>query len=385
MPASVVRRLISGVTIIGAGALACVCAPGSTAATPQNSATAGTAHGRHETLAVRALSSPNHYATSFSTVTEGAPWQDVRALQYLLLSAGLKTNWESTFGASTAAAVSAYQSKMHLPVTGVGDDATLAKLTPTTGDGANTYRSFAIQTLLEKHGYWFGGTAPAMSTTYNAITTSYVRSFQVGHGINPVDWTGITTWRTLFAAKTSGALYPLLQRGTGAAQWSNCGPASAVAMMIEMARVAPTGWQWNIATRATAINDFRYGAMGVGDTAARNGQGTEFADFEKAFASYGLSAWHGGIDDTLIDARAGKPSIAGGDASKLPWADVSGPVSHWVAVLGFNGTYYLVMDPLSRTNADYIHRMTEGQLRDYAATNPGHPSSTAASNSILLR
>lgn len=341
---------------------------------------------RHEALSPRALRSPNFYATSFDTVHAGSPWFDVRALQYLLLSAGFTTNWETAYGSSTAQAVSDYQRKVQLPVTGVGDDATLTKLTPAVSSGNVTYRTYAIQTLLKKHGYWFGGSAPAMSTTYNATTTSYVRSFQVGHGIGAASFVGESSWPTLFSAKTSGALYPLLQKDTGLAEWANCGPASAISMMITMARVAPRQWGFNIANRSPAINDFRYRAMGVVNTAARNRQGTEFPDFDKAFGSYGLSAWHGGINDTIANAKVGKPSIAGGDAYRLQWGTYAhGPISHWVAVLGWNGTYFLVMDPISTTGTNYIHQMTESQLRYYAATNPGHPQSTAAKNSILVR
>lgn len=340
----------------------------------------------HEALSPRALRSPNYYATSFDTVDAGSAWFDVRALQYLLLSAGFKTNWETAYGSSTAQAVSGYQRKAQLPVTGVGDDATLTRLTPAVNRGNVTYRSYAIQTLLKKHGYWFGGAAPAMSTMYNSTTSSYVRSFQAGHGIGAADFVGTNTWPTLFAKKSSGALYPLLQKDTGRAEWSNCGPASAVSMMITMARVAPAKWGFNIANRSPAINDFRYRAMGVANTAARDKDGTEFPDFDKAFTSYGLTAWHGGINDTIKDARAGKPSIAGGDAHRLQWGTyVRGPVSHWVAVLGWNGTYFLVMDPISTTGSNVIHQMTETQLRYYAAINPGHPQSTAAKNSILVR
>lgn len=224
-----------------------------------------------------------------------------------------------------------------------------------------------------------------MSTRYNSTTNNYVRSFQVGHGINPTNYTGVSTWRTLFTSRTSGALYPLLQVGTGAAQWSNCGPASAVAMMVTMARVKPAGWTWNIANRATSINNFRYNAMGVANTYSRNQRGTEFPDFQRGFRKYGMTAWHGGISDTLAYARSGRPSIAGGDAHRMPYpTSTRGPVSHWVAVLGWNGTYYLVMDSISTASANVIHQLTEAQLRYYAGTNPGHPASTASHNSILV-
>ncbi|WP_392423803.1 peptidoglycan-binding protein [Barrientosiimonas humi] len=329
---------------------------------------------------------PNYYAGGFPTLRTGTGFWDTRALQYLLLSAGFKTNWEETYGSSTTSAVRAYQQKVGLPVTGTADPATLEKLTPSTGAGAVSYRVYAIQTLLRKHGYrFFDSSAPDMSTNYGPITTKYVKAFQAGHGIGPATFVGYYTWRTLFAAKSTQPMYPLRQADTGRAQWSNCGPVSAVTLLIYRG-ITPRGWTWNMDLRTAAVNDFRYRAMGLANTAERDARGTEYPDFQKAFATYGLTTWQGGISDTLADARAGRASIAGGDAYKLPWDNhANGPVSHWMAVLGWDGTYYLAMDPLSTLATNDIHRITESQLRTYASTNPGHPISTAAKNSIMLR
>lgn len=367
--------------------------PNSTGRARGKEDTLRSAEGRDGTVSERsAMSStslsgaPNYYATTFPTIRAGAGFYDTRAVQYLLLAAGFKTNWEESYGSSTTAAVKAYQSKVGLSATGTADPRTIEKLTPSTGAGAVSYRVYAIQTLLRKHGYrFYDSSAPDMSTNYGPVTTKYVKAFQAGHGIGPATFVGYSTWRTLFAARTSQPMYPLRQAGTGRAQWSNCGPVSAVTLLIYRG-ITPRQWTWNTDLRTPAVSNFRYQAMGVANTAARDAVGTEYPDFQKAFATYGRTTWHGGIGDTLVEARAGRASIAGGDAYALPWDNhANGPVSHWMAVLGWDGTYYLVMDPLSTTATDGIHRITESQLRKYASTNPGHPISTAAKNSIMLR
>lgn len=338
-----------------------------------------------DTTQLAASSVPNYYATEFPTLRPGSGMLLTRALQYLLLSAGHETNWEKTYGSSTTAAVKAYQRQAGLTVSGNADPATLERLAKHTYAGDQGNRVYAVQTLLRRHGYLFYDyDAPSMSSNYGPITTKYVRAFQAGHGIAPNTFVGYYTWRTLFAAPTSKAMYPLLQYQTGDAQWANCGPVSAVTLLIHRG-VRPREWGWNTALRRPAVENFRYDAMGVANTASRDEEGTEFPDFKPAFESYGITPWHGGINDTITNAKKGLGSIAGGDANELPWANyVNGPVSHWVAVLGWDGKYFLVMDPISKTTSDEIHRLTEAQLRNYAATNPGHPASTAAKNSIML-
>lgn len=334
-----------------------------------------------------ASSVPNYHATAFPTLGPGAGLWDVRGLQYLLLAAGHKTNWEQSYGASTTAAVKAYQKEFGLSATGTADPKTIEALcgAKSTGRGAVSYKVYAIQALLRKHNYrFYDADAPEMSTNYGPVTEKYVRAFQVGHGMGPAAFVGYYTWRTLFAAKTSEAMYALLQYQTGNAQWANCGPTSAVTLLIHRG-LTPRSWGWNTALRRPAVEHFRYTAMGVARTAERDKRGTEFPDFDPAFKSYGITPTHGGINDTIAKAKQGVGSIAGGDANTLPWENyVSGPVSHWVAVLGWDGTYFPVMDPISRTTNDVIHRLTETQLRKYASTNPGHPPETAKRNSIIL-
>lgn len=315
---------------------------------------------------------PNRPQSGFTTIHPGSAWEDVRALQYLLLAAGHRTDWRTSCDSSTVAAVRAYQTGRGLRATGLADPATLAALTVPTGYGQNSYRVFAIQTLLKKHGYrWSTAQAPGMSTRYGRSTDTDVRAFQVGHGIGSASFVGWYTWRTLFGPKTSGPIYPLMQAGTGPAQWNNCGPTAAVAILLYAGRT-PAKWTWNATYRSAAVQAFRYGAEGIPNTAYDNSIGTEADTLIPALAKYGLASFNGGVNDVIAAAKAGRPSIEGGDAFKLPWATyVSGPASHFIAVLGWNGSRFIVVDPIAKPSANVPHLLTEAQLRDFAATAPG--------------
>lgn len=337
------------------------------------------------TRAATASAPPNRPTRTFPTLRVGTRSWDTRALQYLLLAAGHSTNWEETFGASTTGAVRAFQKASGLPVTGTADPITLKRLAVSTGSGANSYRVFAIQTLLRKHGYRMNESGtPAMNTNYGPVTVQYVKSFQAGHGIAPATFVGEVTWPTLFAPVSSPPLYALMQKDTGRAQWANCGPTSAVTLLLHRG-ITPSRWTGNPATRAAAVSHFRYTAMGLANTAARDAKGSELVDFRTAFRTYGLTASAGSIEDTLTRARAGVATIAGGDGHRLPWTNhARSAVSHWMVVLGYDGTSYLAMDPLSTAATNLIHRISAAQLRTYAATNPGHPADSAKRNSILV-
>ncbi|WP_169787654.1 peptidoglycan-binding protein [Luteipulveratus mongoliensis] len=359
MPASISRRALLGSgALAGAGATLLATAPGAAAA-------------------------PNYPMTTFPTLSAGMTGIPVRALRYILFHRGHNCGIGDTYDAGTVSAVRAFQTRRALPVTGIANDATFRKL---IGDlalityGNTSYFVTASQVLLTRQGYVMDGTG-----YYGDKTRRNIWSFQIGHGMAHSDKVSLLTWSTLFGARTSGALYPMLQRDTGTAQWANCGPVVAVATLLHQGKT-PTSWTWDVTTRRTAIEKFRYDAMEVAHTTARDKIGTEYPDFVTGFGKYGISLWHGGIEDTLTDARAGRPSIAGGDVFQMPYpVSVSKPTSHWVAVLGYDGTYYLVVDPISAPSVDYVHRLTATHLRKYAATNPGHPPESAKQNSILIR
>lgn len=338
------------------------------------------------TTAPRAAVAPNTYAATLPDVGPGAGWQDVRALQYLLLARGYKTaSWETTYGPDTRAAVLAFQRRYSLPGAGVAVSSTMARLTDPTSVGQNTYRTFAIQTLLKKHGYRFGeGAAAAMTTAYDGNTDALVQTFQTAHGLGALAQAGPLTWSTLFAAATAGPVYPLAQADTGRAQWNNCGPVSAVALLISRG-VVPARWTWNAASvdAAASINAFRYQAMGVAATPSRDSQGTSVAELTKGLAVYGyLDVTWQLLSAGLADVRAGSGILLSGDAYRLPWPTrTRGPAGHWITVVGFDGVNYLAVDPISAVGATVLHRISAAQLGVYVS---GKYGNTTSSRSSLL-
>ena len=238
-------------------------------------------------------------SSGWPSISGAANSNDVRAVQYLLLAAGsqFRTSWGNTYDPNTRAMVMAFQRSRRLPVTGRADPTTLVALTGTLSRGTTSYRTYAAQTLLNKHGY-----GQALATTYNTQTDRNIRGFQAGRRLVQSSTIGASTWAALFGRVTTRPNVALMQYQTGAAQWSNCGPAAAVSLLLNR-RITPAGWDGNAANRAVAVANFRYSAMGVANTSARNPHGTEFPDFQPAFAKYGLSAWHGGISDTITEAH----------------------------------------------------------------------------------
>lgn len=361
--------------------------------------TSGAAGQRSSATVVRAATSvvPNRFQTGFPTIKPGSAWQDVRALQYLLLDRGAgRTDWSTTYNSTTVQAVKRYQSMRKLPVTGIADPTTLANLTWTTSYGQNTYRTYAIETLLKKHGYVFDvSSAPKLTTFYDSTVNTFVKAFQAGHGIGQAALVGPSTWRTLFGTRTSGPIYPLMQYQTGQAQWTNCGPAAAVAIELYKGKI-PAKWYYNAVNRSDAVNYFRYNLAGVPNTTYYNTEvGTTGANLVPAFAKVGLPVRTGGVNDVIAAARKGIPGIEGGDAYQLSWnrakgSFVHGPASHFIAVLGWDGRYFIVVDPIATPGSNYVHLLTESQLRAFAATAPGWGPGVAGNdvppsrNSIIL-
>lgn len=332
-----------------------------------------------------AASATTYSVTTWQPITAASGADRIRALQYLLWAKGIPVTFESTYGTATRASVAAFQRTVPTAPTGFADAYTLSKLCPTLVSGQSAGAVWAMQTLLNRHGY----TLPLTSTTYSTQLDRNVSAFQAGHALSQAGLCGPKTWQNLFFGPLLPPLVALRQAGTGAAQWTNCGPVSMLSILLSL-RKTPTRWDGLAADRAAAVQYLRYTTIGLADTAARNAVGTEFFEMQPAFAKYGVSCYHGGIEDTLRLARAGTASICGGNIFAMPYPKAaSGPASHWVAVLGHNGVGYLVADPLTTATSDAIHVLSEAQLRTYAATNPGyypgHPRlSPPSHNSVCL-
>lgn len=291
---------------------------------PTAQAAVSTGTHTNETVVATAASGavPNHYATAFPTVRSGSDAANVKALTYLLLGNGVSAPVTTSYTSAVANAVKTYQSTRGLPATGVADATTLAALSTQLTSGTTSARTQAATVLLDKHGYSVPLATPlATSSVKNldAFAMAQVHAFQAGHGIAQSSFVGNHTWATLFSDKTSGPIFPQMQAGTGAAQWNNCGPVSAVVVALDKG-INPPYWNGNPLANSSAVTYFRYTLIGVPNTDTNNKHvGTVPANIIPAFAKVGISANAGSTTDVMAAARAGRPSIAGGDGYQLPW------------------------------------------------------------------
>ena len=315
---------------------------------------------------------PNRFVTSFPAVTSASPGSNVLALTHLLRGAGVGVTPSSTYSAEMTRAVRAYQHRYGLPETGTADASTVAALATTLSSGTTSARTQALKALLSRHGY----PTDSSSMAYGPQTNAQVRAFQAGHGIVANSFVGNRTWATLFGAKTSGPIFPQLQAGTGTAtQWSNCGPVSAVVLELYRSVSVPK-WTGDPAANEPAVNYFRFVQAQVPNTPTYNKAGTTYRKIVPALGKVGISAYPGSNAQMQASVRAGHPAIAGGDAYQLPWnrtapSYVSGPASHFIAVLGWDGTHFIVVDPISTPSKNTVHLLTPAQLTTFGATAPG--------------
>lgn len=329
------------------------------------------------TTALLAGAAGSAEAAGWPVIGAYADLADVQAVQHLLAAAGFMVPFEPYYGPQTALTVRRFQKAKGLAQTGRADGTTLAALCPSLNSGDNKTAVKALRTLLAKHGYWNAGTVVTPTQVSSAYDTQIVRDLRAHltvRGLPSPTGTVVRAaqWQALFAPRAGGPYYPMLQYGTGAAEWANCGPVSALSCLLHLG-VRPAAWDGLAAHRSAAVQNFRYVACGIPNTPVRNGEGTELPDLLRGFQKYGAGLTLGSINDTISLARTGRPTICGGDAFRMPYLKyVSGAVSHWVAVLGVVGSKFIVADPISQTSDDWLHLLTESQLRYYAASNPGY-------------
>ncbi|GAB3582389.1 hypothetical protein GCM10027579_12060 [Calidifontibacter terrae] len=325
---------------------------------------------------------------------------DIRALKLLLRGAGVSSVVvNGTFDSTFTAQLIAYQKSHGLAATGRGDDATTAYLGSRVAVrvGTTSNHASAARVLLFKHGYTHSSGAAGTYYGTSTVNTQLMRdltSFRImrgaGYSTYPIE---AASWTALFRPAVRVPGYPMLQQGTGSAQWNNCGPTAAMTILLSRG-IQPAAWTGNaylyngVAQHGGAVRNFRYIRMGM--TTAQDGQGTEFSQFQKAFATYGITAWHGGINDTIAAARQGVPSICGGDAGRLPYTQnvkTGSRLSHWLTVLGRTPAgYFIIADPLclNTASSDRLHTISETQLRTYASSNTGG-SNPPSFNSVMFR
>lgn len=163
-----------------------------------------------------------------------------------------------------------------------------------------------------------------------------------------------------------GELVPLRQGLGHPGQWADCGPTSAVVTLLAMG-ITPD--YWDPANPVAAIEGIQEpGRMAVPDI-DHDPDGTGADEVSAGLNSYGLETITVSTPAEILAAvREGRPAIANGMTTVFPWEQqASGPVGHWVAVVGYDTATgeYLVIDPISAPGADQVHRATEAEVYSY--------------------
>ncbi|HEY6740135.1 MAG TPA: penicillin-insensitive murein endopeptidase [Actinopolymorphaceae bacterium] len=186
-------------------------------------------------LAVTLMVTPSQaYANAFfHTQSSGNRGVDVLAIQYLLRAAGHDAPTDGVFGASTDAAVRAFQQAKGLGVDGIVGPNTWGALAVTIRPGATGDAVRALQVELDAK----RRLSLPVNGTFDAATESAVRSFQSHANIGVDGIVGPVTWRNLvwhYDYPDFGAgLCDQDPDGNGTANW---GTAATIAQLEEGVR-----------------------------------------------------------------------------------------------------------------------------------------------------
>ncbi|GGB27630.1 hypothetical protein GCM10011492_17290 [Flexivirga endophytica] len=212
----------------------------------------------------------------------------------------------------------------------------------------------------------------ATADTDGSTSTRYVQTTAWANGTGAIDRV-----RSADDAAEYPRLFPLLQAGTGDAQWNNCGPVAAIAAIYAMGR---TPVHWDGMNDSAATQYMRYTTMGI--PKSQDDHGTSATDLVRGFSAYDLDTTIVSDPATVPDqvaasARAGRVSIVNGDMQKLPddykhdiTPGYTDPISHFIVVAGYelSTDSYLVIDPASLHSdpaSVVIHRFTAAELADF--------------------
>ncbi|OLF05455.1 peptidoglycan-binding protein [Actinophytocola xinjiangensis] len=161
------------------------------------------------------------YANAFfHTQTTGNRGVDVQTIQYLLTHHGHQTTADGIFGSGTTASVRAFQTSKGLAVDGIVGPATWAALVPQISQGASGPAVRALQVQLNEK----RRLSLSVNGTFDAATTSAVRTFQQHAGIGVDGIAGPVTWRNLVwhygYPDLSAGLCDKDPDGNGTANWA---------------------------------------------------------------------------------------------------------------------------------------------------------------------
>ena len=177
-------------------------------------------------------------STGYETLQFGSEGDAVRRLQNKLQSLGYSPGYtDGKFGASTEAAVMAFQSNNNLTVDGKAGPATQRRLYGTSANSAVTYSSLRegdrgeavrnLQYTLYELGYYDG----SIDGIYGATTSDAVRAFQIMNKLEKVD--GIAGSKTMAVLYSSGARAAT----TPADQYSTVRPGDTGEAVVEIQEV----------------------------------------------------------------------------------------------------------------------------------------------------
>ena len=161
-------------------------------------------------------------STGYETLARGSEGYEVRRLQDRLKALGYAPGYsDGKYGATTEAAVMAFQSNNNLTVDGKAGPATQRKLYGTSAKSPVTYATLRegstgdavrnLQYTLYELGYYDG----AIDGIYGATTSDAVRAFQISNGVQPVDGiAGNVTLSKLYSSSAVPATVPYEQYET---------------------------------------------------------------------------------------------------------------------------------------------------------------------------
>ena len=140
----------------------------------------------------------------WDTIGVGAEGPRVRALQYLLRSAGFALAVDGDFGPGTRARVQDFQHSRGLPVTGALDPITWPHLVTatslgSTGDAVRGLQSLGLVLIPDQPPLVVDG-------SFGMATEGRVRSFQESWGLTPKGGAGRAVWSVATAAHWPGPL-----------------------------------------------------------------------------------------------------------------------------------------------------------------------------------
>lgn len=171
------------------------------------------------------------------------------------------------------------------------------------------------------------------------------------------------------ASSAEDRAVPLSQLGTGPDEYMNCGPTSAVNLLIARGKT-PDGWTGKVSSRKTAVMRMR---VGMNDD---NKLGTTLKEIRRGLYAYGIKYSYqyasgsnmAAFDKALAAVRGNDDNVAILHGSANYWR--SGPnMGHYVTIVGYNSSTgrYQMIDPATPQGSQGIRNVTKSQIYAFGA------------------